>query len=107
MSCESSAIVNFRSPVLAVDSVPLHLEFKSTLEAQELREVQHVFDLVEQATRQGQHAFGFVSYEAAPAFDPSLRCSQVKSGLPLVWFGITDNISSVSRKAQTDIDLTP
>jgi len=42
---------------------------------------------VEAAVKQGFHAAGFISYEAAPGFDADLR---VKSGsdFPLLWFGI-------------------
>lgn len=37
----------------------------------------------------GWHAAGFVSYEAAPAFDPSLRVIP-SHGFPLLWFGLYD-----------------
>src|SRR5699024_10959086 len=41
----------------------------------------------EQATKEGKYAAGYISYEAAPAFDPNLHA---KSGnrMPLLWFGI-------------------
>jgi para-aminobenzoate synthetase/4-amino-4-deoxychorismate lyase len=51
-------------------------------------EVRDVLVAVDRATReQGLHAAGFVSYEAAPAFD---RAFVVRSGqrLPLAWFGL-------------------
>ena len=35
----------------------------------------------------GWHAFGFVSYDAAPAFDPALTARR-DDVLPLVWFGL-------------------
>jgi para-aminobenzoate synthetase / 4-amino-4-deoxychorismate lyase len=34
-------------------------------------------------------AAGFISYEAAPAFDPALRVRRSR-GLPLIWFGLYD-----------------
>ena len=34
------------------------------------------------------YAAGFVSYEAAPAFDPALTVRQDPSGFPLLWFGL-------------------
>lgn len=37
--------------------------------------------------RNGWHAAGFVSYEAAPAFDSALTVRPA-SGLPLLWFGL-------------------
>ncbi|NQU09664.1 chorismate-binding protein, partial [bacterium] len=36
---------------------------------------------------EGVHAAGFVSYEAAPAFDPALAVRPA-SGFPLLWFGL-------------------
>ena len=44
--------------------------------------------VVEQVERQGLFAAGFVSYEAAPAFDPYFSVLQDDSGFPLVWFGL-------------------
>jgi para-aminobenzoate synthetase/4-amino-4-deoxychorismate lyase len=38
----------------------------------------------------GWHAAGFVSYEAAPAFDPSLRVIE-SHGFPLLWFGLYES----------------
>jgi para-aminobenzoate synthetase/4-amino-4-deoxychorismate lyase len=50
-------------------------------------EVVTVFREVEQAVAAGRHAAGFVSYEAAAAFNPDLPTETV-GDLPLVWFGI-------------------
>lgn len=36
----------------------------------------------------GWHAAGFLSYEAAPAFDPALCVHPDPSGFPLLWFGL-------------------
>lgn len=42
----------------------------------------------EQVTRnQNKFAAGFISYEAAPAFDPDLSVKK-STGFPLIWFGI-------------------
>jgi para-aminobenzoate synthetase/4-amino-4-deoxychorismate lyase len=51
--------------------------------------------VVEAAVKQGFHAAGFISYEAAPGFDKDLR---VKSGsvFPLLWFGIFKERREVS-----------
>lgn len=43
---------------------------------------------VETAARRGWWAAGFVTYEAAPAFDRALAAHDDQSGLPLLWFGI-------------------
>ncbi len=42
---------------------------------------------VEDAVESGLHAAGFISYEAAPAFEPSLVVHQPLRGLPLLSFG--------------------
>jgi aminodeoxychorismate synthase component I len=52
---------------------------------------EHVVDVlaeVDEATRRGWWAFGFVSYEAAAGLDPSLAVHDTVDGLPLAWFGI-------------------
>lgn len=50
-------------------------------------EVQQVLRLVQRAVDQGFYAAGFVSYEAAPAFDPAFMV-QNNNRLPLAWFGL-------------------
>ncbi len=42
---------------------------------------------VEAAAKQGFHAAGFISYEAAPGFDADLRVRK-NTDFPLLWFGI-------------------
>jgi para-aminobenzoate synthetase/4-amino-4-deoxychorismate lyase len=56
-------------------------------------EVADVLQCVEDATRTGDWAFGFISYDAAPGLDPALSAlsadaDRAGSALPLVWFGI-------------------
>ena len=46
-----------------------------------LRRVEHMVE------SQGLHAAGFVSYEAAPAFDRALVVREAP-GFPLLWFGL-------------------
>lgn len=65
-----------------------------------LADVIAAFRTVEAACLAGKHAAGFVSYEAAPAFDPAL-CTRPVTGFPLLWFGIYDTFRDVSL-----IDLT-
>lgn len=57
------------------------------LQAHAPSEVRAVLRAVEAATTRGLYAAGFVSYEAAPAFD---EAHEVRGGgtLPLAWFGI-------------------
>ncbi|OGV33420.1 MAG: aminodeoxychorismate synthase, component I [Lentisphaerae bacterium GWF2_45_14] len=55
-------------------------------------DVRGVLESVNEHVREGRAAAGFISYEAAPAFD---RANKVKmslaAGMPLVWFGIYDS----------------
>ncbi|MBI3944067.1 MAG: aminodeoxychorismate synthase component I [Chloroflexi bacterium] len=46
-----------------------------------LRQIEHLVD------QHRWHAAGFISYEAAPAFDPSLHV-QPSGDFPLLWFGL-------------------
>lgn len=64
---------------------------------------------VEHAAAEGLWAVGYVGYEAAPAFDPSLvvRSRPVNGfhgGLPLVWFGLFE---SRILNPEPDVDLGP
>ena len=52
-------------------------------------EVKPALEAIERAAAAGRHAAGFVSYEAAPAFDAAFRAKPL-SGLPLLWFGLFD-----------------
>src|SRR5674476_577095 len=57
---------------------------------------------VEEATaRRGLYAAGFVSYEAAPAFDPALTVHDC-GGFPLLWFGLFDAVQEVDLPAELD-----
>ncbi|MFZ0370550.1 MAG: aminodeoxychorismate synthase component I [Halobacillus sp.] len=57
------------------------------ISAETVEQVEQAFLEVEQALQQGFYAAGFVSYEAAPAFDKALQVHS-NSEWPLVWFGI-------------------
>ncbi len=46
----------------------------------------------EDAARAGSWVVGFVSYQAAPGFDPRLRVpADIGPALPLIWFGVYDS----------------
>ncbi|MEI6564349.1 MAG: aminodeoxychorismate synthase component I [bacterium] len=45
-------------------------------------------ELETEVDRQGLYAAGFLSYEAAPSFDPALTVRDDPSGFPLLWFGL-------------------
>ncbi|MCP4305795.1 MAG: bifunctional anthranilate synthase component I family protein/class IV aminotransferase [bacterium] len=59
--------------------------------ALELEEVVAAVEAAEAAAKRGLWAVGFISYEAAPAFDTDLVVRErdgFHDGLPLVWFGL-------------------
>lgn len=67
------------------------LEFGQPLRvlvAYHLDEVLPALREVETATQNGWWTAGFVTYEAAPAFDPALVTHEPTGRLPLLWFGI-------------------
>ena len=59
----------------------------AVLAARQIDEVAAVLEGVERATAEGHHAVGFVSYDAAPAFDPAFVV-RGRTNMPLAWFGI-------------------
>ena len=63
--------------------------------ARTLAEVTAGLRRVEKAVvREGLYAAGFVSYEAAPAFDSALSVN-VDSHFPLLWFGLYESVEQV------------
>jgi para-aminobenzoate synthetase / 4-amino-4-deoxychorismate lyase len=67
-------------------------EFVEELSAGEVNEVERVMARAEEAARAGLWVAGFVSYEAAPAFDAGLRVRPRNLDrsvqFPLAWFGV-------------------
>ncbi len=53
-------------------------------------EVLPMLTAVQTQVSDGHYAAGFVSYEAAPAFDPALIVRSDTGAFPLLWFGIFD-----------------
>jgi len=75
------------------------LDFTSPCQIMTTRRVQDVLPLVrqiEEATqRDGLYAAGFISYEAAPAFDPSLPVKD-DGKFPLLWFGLFKKVDEIN-----------
>ncbi|AOH55097.1 aminodeoxychorismate synthase, component I [Peribacillus muralis] len=55
--------------------------------AYSIEEVLPQFQKVQEEVEQGRYAAGYVSYEAAPAFESSFRVKHA-GNMPLLWFGI-------------------
>ena len=60
------------------------------LQASALAEVGPILDRVEAAARSGRIAAGFLTYEAAPAFDPAFQV-RPSTDLPLAWFAVFEH----------------
>ena len=57
---------------------------------------------IEQCVEQeGCHAAGFIAYEAAPAFDPSLPVT-ADGGFPLLWFGLFPRVTEIALPAPVE-----
>jgi para-aminobenzoate synthetase/4-amino-4-deoxychorismate lyase len=65
-----------------------------------LRRVEHLVQ------SQGLHAAGFVSYEAAPAFDPSLTVRE-DPGFPLLWFGLFPAVETIVLPSHDNTPVMP
>ncbi|MBM7691036.1 para-aminobenzoate synthetase/4-amino-4-deoxychorismate lyase [Peribacillus deserti] len=79
------------------------LAFSSPIEIIETNQIEDVIDklqAVEKYVKEGKYAAGYVSYEAAPAFESSLRVHPHPS-MPLLWFGIFESPSSVIENEET------
>jgi para-aminobenzoate synthetase/4-amino-4-deoxychorismate lyase len=77
--------------VLFDNSQSAWLRFQHPLEVvatRDIADVQPILNQLETAVhRWGWYAAGFITYEAAPAFDPAYRVHPA-STLPLLWFGL-------------------
>lgn len=80
------------------------------IEAHRLGEVLPALERVEAGVDKGFHAAGFLSYEAAPAFDPHFATRR-PGPLPLVWWGLFSPPRRVelppSSKADLSLDWRP
>lgn len=62
--------------------------FEATIVATSLSDVPAALNRVAAAVSAGQYAVGFLTYEAAAAFDNAMRTHPPDPALPLLWFGI-------------------
>ncbi|MFO7775437.1 MAG: aminodeoxychorismate synthase component I [Candidatus Hydrogenedentota bacterium] len=71
---------------------------ETVVTARALDEVQPAMARVQRAVAGGAHAAGFISYEAAPAFDRVLKVHP-PARLPLVWIGLYNEVTHTSWQA--------
>jgi len=91
------------------------LEFSSPCQIMTTHRIDDVMPLVRQievsVRQEGLYAAGFISYEAAPAFDPSLP-AKIDGEFPLLWFGLFKQINEITlpydgKKQGTSIEWHP
>ena len=79
---------------------------QQVIEAHTLDQVRPALSAITAAVEAGNWVAGWVSYEAGPAFDPALAVRDLDetelSGLPLVWFAV-----SQSRQPAAEVDSKP
>ena len=93
---------------LQADTALLFPKALEVLVAKRPADVVAVLQAVERVTDAGRWAYGFVSYEAAAALDPSLAVHQLQpDSPPLVWFGVTDAPEPVPPIGATAADCSP
>jgi para-aminobenzoate synthetase/4-amino-4-deoxychorismate lyase len=82
---------------------------QQVIQATSVDEVIAKLQQVEQLIQQkGWYAAGFISYEAAPAFDSALPAKMPDPSFPLIWFGLYDSpeaIPSPSNSQYSDVQL--
>jgi para-aminobenzoate synthetase/4-amino-4-deoxychorismate lyase len=72
----------------------LYRKPNKTIVAKDLDEVVPALESVRAGLRAGQHAAGYLAYEAGHAFDPELHASARKGDGPLVCFGLFDGFET-------------
>ncbi|WP_051217343.1 aminodeoxychorismate synthase component I [Paenibacillus assamensis] len=70
------------------------------LQANQIEEVEAIFEQVQLAMKQEKYVVGYVSYESSPAFHTHYKVNATHSDFPLVWFGIYDKPSVVKPHQQ-------
>jgi len=86
---------------------PLTLSNPSKLiVAKTVEEVIPSLQKIENEVEKGKFAAGYLSYEAAPAFDSALFVKK-NNQLPLLWFGIFDEPASEPEKIKDTFSSTP
>lgn len=91
----SGFLPTFEQPFVLLDDasssgsdVTLFSQPLKVIAAASLADVIPALDAVREATKRGAHAAGFISYDAAAAFDPAMPA--MPSHGPFLWFGIFD-----------------
>ncbi|WP_367307400.1 aminodeoxychorismate synthase component I [Alicyclobacillus acidocaldarius] len=96
---------------LADEEKPRRLVFQNPRHvwcATDVDDVVVAMDAAVACAKRGAWVCGFVSYEAAPAFEPHLRAHRPFVDLPLAWFAAFDRPEPCGdREAESDVHCTP
>jgi len=68
----------------------------SILHANQVHEVIPLMEELDCAAKNGLHAAGFITYEAAPAFDPAFCTLKRNPAIPYAWFGLYKKADPIS-----------
>ncbi len=83
-----STYSNDNKPITFTDPIEVY-------QTMDVQQVLPVLEKVQQAINNGYYAAGFLSYEAAPAFDANYKVVQDKTNFPLIYFAIFEEPTSV------------
>jgi para-aminobenzoate synthetase/4-amino-4-deoxychorismate lyase len=96
--------------VLRDETSGMWLDFTSPCQIMTARRIEEVLPLIRQieegVRRDGLYAAGFISYEAAPAFDPSLP-AKIDDEFPLLWFGLFEQVNEITLPSSVEELGTP
>src|SRR5699024_6340840 len=88
------------------EKVPLYfVQPIKMIKAETIDEVVPALNKVEDAIQAGYYAAGYMTYEAAPALDPTLLVKK-SAQIPYVWFGIYEQPSQISVETDKDFSIT-
>ncbi|MCE5231398.1 aminodeoxychorismate synthase component I [bacterium] len=78
------------------------VEPRRLIVARDVNAVRCALEQIRAATEAGYWAAGFLSYEAAPAFDPAFAVRDPACSLPLLWFGIFEAPHSAAANTRVE-----
>lgn len=64
-----------------------------------IEEIPAIMEEIETAMQQGYYVAGYMSYEAAPAFNPEMKV-RTGNSMPLAWFGLFDEPAALGKEPE-------
>lgn len=69
------------------------------LQASSIEEIPAIMEEIETAMQQGYYVAGYMSYEAAPAFNPEMKV-RTGNSMPLAWFGLFEEPAALGKEPE-------